>query len=184
MLENVFICYYTWFLFTINCWMVWLRVVFVWMHIYLANLKTLSLHLSASNLVVDLSGDYHVLHSVIHTLISLCKHWLHRLTSTALKFHRHLCWNRHFPSYWAKIFPGAGIIASSLLYILHLKLWFPMYSICWINLITLIFLCVHSSRIVSLYSAFCWCSSSISLHWHFHFNHFCFYFSMTMKSFS
>lgn len=116
--------------------------------------------------------------------ISLCKHWLHRLTSTALKFHRHLCRNRHFPSYWAKIFPGAGIIASSLLYILPLKLWFPMYSICWINLITLIFLCVHSSRIVSLYSAFCWCSSSISLHWHFHFNHFCFYFSITMKSFS
>lgn len=71
--------------------------------------------------------------------ISLCKHWLHCLTSTVLKFHRHLCCNRHFPSYWAKIFPGAGIIASSLLYILPLKLWFPMYSICWINLITLIY---------------------------------------------
>lgn len=68
MLENIFICYYTWFLFTINCWMVWLRVVFVWMHIYLANLKTLSLHLSALNFVVDLSGYYHVLNSVIHTL--------------------------------------------------------------------------------------------------------------------
>lgn len=76
--------------------------------------------------------------------ISLCKHWLHCLISTALKFHRNLRWDKHFPSYWAKIFTGAGIIASSLLYSLPLKLRFPMYSIYWINLITLNIFCVFT----------------------------------------